>query len=102
MDMTAALLVYTRRLVSHVDGSGKVSKNHSWNTGENLQVLRSITPSFGGLISLHWQDFIRKYLASLVVICPPNPFKYGLQLPTLLLRREIGALLIGYLPTQPF
>jgi len=33
IDMTAALLVYTRRLASHVDGSGNVSKNHSWNTG---------------------------------------------------------------------
>src|SRR5712671_6194673 len=45
MDMTAALLVYTRRLASHVDGSGKVSRSHSWNTGENLQILRSITSS---------------------------------------------------------
>ena len=39
MDMTAALLVYTRRPASHVDGSGKVSKNHSWNTGGNLASL---------------------------------------------------------------
>jgi hypothetical protein len=39
MDMTAALLVYTRRPASHVDGSGKVSKNHSWNTGGNLESL---------------------------------------------------------------
>lgn len=39
MDITAALLVYTRRPASHVDGSGKVSKNHSWNTGGNLASL---------------------------------------------------------------
>lgn len=43
MDMTAALLVYTRRLASQVDGSGKVSRNHSWNTGVNLRIPRSIT-----------------------------------------------------------
>jgi hypothetical protein len=44
MDMTAALLVYTRRLVSHVDGSGKVSINHSWNTGGNLRVSSQERP----------------------------------------------------------
>lgn len=42
MDMTAALLLYTRRLASHADGSGKVSRNHSWNTGLILWVAASI------------------------------------------------------------
>jgi hypothetical protein len=36
MDITAAVLPYERRLASQVEGSGKVSRNHSWNTGGNL------------------------------------------------------------------
>lgn len=45
------------------------------------------------LSSLHWQNFLRKYLASIIVLFPLNPFKYGLQLRVLLLRREINVLL---------
>lgn len=36
IDMTAAVRPYVIRLANHAVGSGKVSKNHSWNTGGNL------------------------------------------------------------------
>jgi hypothetical protein len=99
--MTAALLVYTRRPASHVDGSGKVSKNHSWNTGGNLASLEIKIAPRAKLPVSHWQDFFRKYLATLIIACLPNPVKYGLHLWNLFLHRETRVLLPGHLHTQP-
>ena len=101
MDMTAALLVYTRRPASHVDGSGKVSKNHSWNTGGNLAGHEIKNSPCEKLPVSHWQDFLRKYLASLIIAYLPDPVKHRLHLWTLLLHRESRFLLSEYLHTQP-
>jgi len=36
IDITAAVLPYANRLDNHAVGSGKVVRNHSWNTGGKL------------------------------------------------------------------
>ena len=36
IEMTAAVREYARRARCHAEGSGKFSKNQSWNTGGNL------------------------------------------------------------------
>jgi len=38
IDITAAVRPYVSRLASQAVGSGKVSMNHSWNTGLNLKI----------------------------------------------------------------
>ena len=102
MDMTAALLVYTRRPASQVDGSGKVSRNHSWNTGGNL-ARRNIKICTCARLSLsQWQDFLRKYPTTFIILYLPDLVEYDLQLWTLFRHREVGILLFGHLHTQPF
>ncbi len=81
--MTAALLVYTMRPASHVDGSGKVSRNHSWNTGGNLASVEVKSSPCVKLPVSHRQDFLRKYLASLIIAYLPNLVKCSLHLWTL-------------------
>jgi hypothetical protein len=102
MDMTAALLVYTRRPASQVDGSGKVSRNHSWNTGGNLARQWIKTCTCARLSLSQWQDFRRKYVSTLIILYLPNLVKYNLQLWTLFLHREVDVLLLVHLHTQPF
>ena len=39
IDITAAVLLKESLLASHAEGSGNVSRNHSWKTGGNLVIF---------------------------------------------------------------